>query len=121
MKRLRVILAVLFVIDFLAYVPNFPEMGIETRGNEAGPALMAMYTFAIFAPLAGAIIVWFLPRFAGWLAMLLGALNIVPSALDIARVLFPQPPPTLIAIDEAVLIVIGVVLIWIGAATAKQR
>ena len=114
MRRTHTILAALFVIDFLAYVPNFPEMGIETRGNEAGPALMAMYTFAIFAPLAGAIITWFLPRIAGWLAILLGILNIVPSALDIARVLFPHPPPALIAVDEAVLILIGIALIGLG-------
>jgi hypothetical protein len=120
MRRPRTTLAVLLLVDFVAYVPNFPELGLETRGSDVAPALMALYTFAIFAPLAGAALVRFLPRTVGVLAIVLGAVNIVPSVLDLARVLFPQPPPAAIAVDEVVVIIIGLALIGAGARLARQ-
>src|SRR5689334_7331250 len=112
MKRLPFV--VLLIANFLAYVPNFPEMGLETRPpSETPPPLMAMYLVAIFLPLVVIPVLFKWPRIAAWLAILCGALNIVPSILDLTHVLFPSPPPTAIAIDEVVLIAIGAVLCWL--------
>jgi len=108
-------LALLLAVDFLAYVPNFPEMGLETRPpSMVSPAMMAMYTVAIFLPLVALLPLWKWPRVAGALAIVCGVLNVVPSVLDLSRVLFPYPPPAAIAVDEVLLVVIGAALCRLG-------
>ena len=112
-KRLPIVL--LLIADFVLYIPNFPEMGFETRPpSMVSPAMMAVYMVAIFLPLVAIPVLFKWPRVAGWMALLCGVLNIIPSALDIARVLFPAPPPTVIAVDEVVLIVVGAALCKVG-------
>jgi len=118
MKRLP--LASLLLVDFIAYIPNFPEMHLETRpAAMVPPPLMAMYFVAIFLPLVALGLLWKWPRLAGWLAMVCGVLNIIPSLLDLTHVLFPIPPPRAIAIDEAFLILLGAALIALGRKMAK--
>src|SRR5437868_3949711 len=60
-RALRLRLITLFVLDFAAYVPNFPEVGLETRPQTmVGAPLMVMYMVAIFLPLvaAGVAVKW---------------------------------------------------------------
>jgi hypothetical protein len=121
--RRRTLIALLLV-DFLAYIPNFPEMGLETRpASMVSPVMMDMYTIAIFLPLITIAVVFKWPRLAGALAILCGVLNIIPSIMDLAHVLFPVAPPNVIALDEIVLILIGAALCTGGyrELTARHR
>ena len=105
----------LLLVDFLTYIPNFPELGLETRpASMVPPFVMVIYLAAIFLPLAAIPVSFKWPRVAGWLAIVCGVLNIVPSVLDLGHVLFPLPPPLLIALDEILLIVIGGALCLLG-------
>jgi hypothetical protein len=111
----RRVFVILLLADFLAYVPNFPEMGLETRpASMVSPLMMAIYMVAIFLPLVTIPVTFKWPRVAGGFAILCGVLNIVPSVLDLSHMLFPLPPPRVIAFDEILLIVIGGALCTLG-------
>ena len=117
----RLPLALLLLADFAAYVPNFPEMGLETRPpTMVPPAMMAVYMTAIFLPLVALAVLSRWPRVAGGLAIVCGVLNVVPSVLDVARVLFPAPPPAAIALDEVVLVAVGAALCRAGARRVRD-
>lgn len=113
---------ILLFVDFVAYIPNFPEMGLETRpASMVSPLMMVMYMVAIFLPLATIPLTFKWSRIAGVLAILCGVLNVVPSVLDLCHLLFPFPPPTAIAFDEILLIVIGGALCALGYRAVSPR
>ena len=103
------ILAVLFglgaVVGFL-----LTPLGFETRINELRTLAFAVFfvVAGLFIPIAGFILVFLRPKFAGILAVIGASLNFLVPPADQARFFFTVPPPPAVTIGEYFLIFVGI-------------
>lgn len=116
MGRLRIFLALLLV-DWLFGIPG---LGVETRTGSNNGAMDYVYTVVGLALILALALTWFRPRYAGPLAMVVGAAAVLLAVADMTGLTSGQAaPPAMIAVDLGG-IVIGAGIIW-AASRASER
>lgn len=97
----------LSAILLLAWIPGTPGLGFETRTPPEGWWDDVLYSSAAALPILVMVLAWKAPRAAGPLGILAGAIAIVLPALDLAGLLQRERPPTIMLLDEFLLIGLG--------------
>ncbi len=97
------ILAVLFVLGAVVGFLLTP-LGFETRINELRSLAFAVFfvVVGLLIPIAGLILLFRRPKFAGVLAVIGASLNFLVPPADQARFFFTVPPPPAVTIGEYV-------------------
>jgi len=114
--RQVVIASIVFVV---VSVPGIPGVGFETRGAGAPSWVAVGYpVFGGILPLVAIALAWKWPKASGWCAIVAGIVVIAMNAADLAR-LREAPPPTVVAIDEVVVALVGAWLAWAGWRAAR--
>ncbi len=117
------ILAVLFGLGALLGFLLTP-LGFETRSNEIRTLAFAAFFIAVglALPIAGLVLLFLRPKFAGILAVINAALLFLIAPADQALFFFTVPPPLAVTVGEYILIFVGIGYMLYGPLVyAKYR
>ena len=107
-RTLRILLVLLVVV----YIPGTPGLGVDTRSQDAAPAVLGyVYGVAFFLPLVALAASWKWSQPAHWLAIMSALFAIVLPGLDLFGVLAGPAPAGMVVID-ILLVVLGLATLW---------
>ena len=103
---------ILLVLLVAAYIPGTPGLGVDTRPQDAAPAILGyVYGIAFFLPLVALAASWKWRQPAHWLAIISALFAIVLPGLDLFGLL-AGPSPVGMVVLNIVLVVLGLALLW---------
>jgi hypothetical protein len=113
--RTERILAILFGLGFIIGFLLTP-LGFETRMNEIRTLAFGGYFIIVglLLPLAGLVMLFIRPGFAGFLAITDAALLFLTAPADQAKFFFTVAPPPAVTAGEYLLILVGIAYMWYG-------
>jgi hypothetical protein len=116
MGRLRLFLALL-IVD---WVLGTPGVGIETRSS-SNDVMGWVYSVAFVALVVALALTWFGQRFAGPVAMVVGAIAVVLAVADLFGLTGGGAAPTAMVVVDVFGIVVGVAVVWAASRVGLSR